>query len=378
MLSGKKAEPVDNLGEDTYYSILGVAKAATSDGIKKAFRALSMKLHPDKNPGDHEAEKKFKKVGEAYEVLKDAEVRAIYDRQGLAAVKRFLFERMQRRQRGDDAMTATDAQIDAYWDELQSSVVVYHGTSRNNLENIRRYGLNSDHKPFNAEEVSYIEQKYQELTRRAPSLPDDHLSGVFHLTMYRDVAEDIAKRGPEVISFLVGYAKDILEVRNLNAEVKKRVQGILDKYQAYLDSNQPLVLGFKGSVLTKHGIFPFRNKEEFRNNIKSRFETSPIDFIKDFFPQLFPNIRVNNIGVEDIVFDAAMLDKGGIDFTVNKTPLEIHNAGEGIKFHLDPAMLKQLQNAPGFVPVIIHIQPAGDLRLFLGLNAASRETAGNS
>ena len=56
---------------------------------------------------------------------------------------------------------------------------------------------------------------------------------------------------------------------------------------------------------------------------------------------------------------------GGIDFTANKTPLEIQNAGQGIKFHLNPAMLKQLQNAPGFVPVIISIQPMSDLRKFL-------------
>jgi len=67
-----------------------------------------------------------------------------------------------------------------------------------------------------------------------------------------------------------------------------------------------------------------------------------------------------------------MLHKGGIDFTANRTPLEIRNSGEGIKFHFDPAMLKQLQNAPGFVPVIIKIQPMKNLRLFLGvLNEAS-------
>jgi hypothetical protein len=62
-------------------------------------------------------------------------------------------------------------------------------------------------------------------------------------------------------------------------------------------------------------------------------------------------------------------DLGGIDFTANKTPLEIQNAGEGIEFHLDPAMLRQLQNAPGFVPVIISIQPLNNLREFLGIDA---------
>ena len=48
--------------------------------------------------------------------------------------------------------------------------------------------------------------------------------------------------------------------------------------------------------------------------------------------------------------------------------LRTQNAGEGIKFHLDPAMLQQLKNAPGFVPVIINIQPMTNLREFLGLN----------
>ena len=59
--------------------------------------------------------------------------------------------------------------------------------------------------------------------------------------------------------------------------------------------------------------------------------------------------------------DQAQLIKkptGGIDFTANKTPLEIKNAGEGIKFHIDPAILQQLQNAPGFVPVIISVGAA--------------------
>ena len=59
---------------------------------------------------------------------------------------------------------------------------------------------------------------------------------------------------------------------------------------------------------------------------------------------------------------------GGIDFTAPKTPLEIQNAGEGIKFHIDPAQLAQLQNTPGFVPIIINIQPLTHLRKFLGID----------
>jgi curved DNA-binding protein len=65
-----------------YYSILGVSKSATADEIKKAFRKLAVKYHPDKNAGNKEAEEKFKQINEAYEVLSDAEKRKKYDRFG--------------------------------------------------------------------------------------------------------------------------------------------------------------------------------------------------------------------------------------------------------------------------------------------------------
>lgn len=65
-----------------YYSILGIAKTATGEEIKKAFRKLAVKYHPDKNAGNKEAEEKFKEINEAYEVLSDAEKRKLYDRYG--------------------------------------------------------------------------------------------------------------------------------------------------------------------------------------------------------------------------------------------------------------------------------------------------------
>ncbi|XBQ16798.1 MAG: molecular chaperone DnaJ [Oceanicaulis sp.] len=68
-----------------YYEVLGVAKGADGGAIKSAYRKLAMKYHPDKNPGDAEAEAKFKEVGEAYSVLSDADKRAAYDRMGHAA-----------------------------------------------------------------------------------------------------------------------------------------------------------------------------------------------------------------------------------------------------------------------------------------------------
>ena len=69
-------------GFKDYYAILGVNKSASADDIKRAFRQLARKYHPDVNPGNQEAESKFKELNEAYEVLSDPDKRQKYDRFG--------------------------------------------------------------------------------------------------------------------------------------------------------------------------------------------------------------------------------------------------------------------------------------------------------
>src|SRR6202142_1366584 len=68
-----------------YYELLGVNRTSRADDIKKAYRKLAMQHHPDRNPGNKQAETKFKEASEAYDVLKDEQKRAAYDRYGHAA-----------------------------------------------------------------------------------------------------------------------------------------------------------------------------------------------------------------------------------------------------------------------------------------------------
>ncbi|HET6222207.1 MAG TPA: molecular chaperone DnaJ [Dongiaceae bacterium] len=73
------------MAKQDYYETLGVSREASADEIKKAFRALALKCHPDRHPGDKTAEQKFKELNEAYDVLKDEQKRAAYNRFGHAA-----------------------------------------------------------------------------------------------------------------------------------------------------------------------------------------------------------------------------------------------------------------------------------------------------
>src|SRR5580698_3318645 len=73
------------MNKTDYYELLGVPKNCNAEDLKKAYRKLAMQWHPDKNPGDKNAEHKFKEISEAYQVLSDYDSRAAYDRFGHAA-----------------------------------------------------------------------------------------------------------------------------------------------------------------------------------------------------------------------------------------------------------------------------------------------------
>src|SRR5450631_60955 len=75
------------MAKHDYYKLLDLPRSATEADIKKAYRRLAMKFHPDRNPDDHEAEGKFKEAKEAYEVLTDASKRATYDQYGHAGLE---------------------------------------------------------------------------------------------------------------------------------------------------------------------------------------------------------------------------------------------------------------------------------------------------
>jgi molecular chaperone DnaJ len=75
------------MAKHDYYKVLDLARNSTEADIKKAYRRLAMKFHPDRNPGDKEAEEKFKEAKEAYEILSDAQKRAIYDQHGHAGIE---------------------------------------------------------------------------------------------------------------------------------------------------------------------------------------------------------------------------------------------------------------------------------------------------
>ncbi len=117
-----------------YYSVLGVAKTATQEEIKKAYRNLAFKYHPDRNPNNKEAEEKFKQISEAYNVLGDEKKRAEYDRFGSASsaynsanYSQNAYQNYYRQQSYSDPFGSEDS----FWQWFNSGASQSGGNNRN-------------------------------------------------------------------------------------------------------------------------------------------------------------------------------------------------------------------------------------------------------
>ena len=139
-----------------------------------------------------------------------------------------------------------------------------------------------------------------------------------------------------------------------------------------------IAVKFYGSSSSSHlyRIKHFNRVWELKSGMKLTIPMSPEEHA-DWEQKQKASPKNNQAMNAAVLNDTAMVKPGGIDFKADKmnSIFTVQNTGSVIKFHIDPALLKQLQNAPGFVPVIINIQPMNNLRQFLGLNVQGRVPA---
>ena len=109
--------------DESYYELLGLTQDAEQGEIKRAFRKLSVKYHPDKNPGDEEAAEMFRKINRASEVLQDPDLRQIYDQGGEDAVQKFeRGEGMQ--QKGPDAKAEMMITLEEFYNGVDKDITI--------------------------------------------------------------------------------------------------------------------------------------------------------------------------------------------------------------------------------------------------------------
>src|ERR1700736_1323655 len=111
-----------------YYKVLGISKSASGDDIKKAFRKLARKYHPDVNPGDKKAEEKFKEINEAYEVLSDPDKRRKYDMLGPNWQEQFGFKPGTGRRSSTSGFPGSSTGFDSNFSEFFETLFGRAGT----------------------------------------------------------------------------------------------------------------------------------------------------------------------------------------------------------------------------------------------------------
>ena len=142
--------------------------------------------------------------------------------------------------------------------------------------------------------------------------------------------------------------------------VKIRTAADLEDVGNYFDSKE-------NEIIQAKGIQYFDLQKTIEKKLKLRkIDSLRLSLVRYLWPDQY-GVYLKGFSHPHLVMAHTQLAKGGIDLTPANMRLQTRNSGGEIKFHLDPAMLKQLQNAPGFVPVVISIQPLTNLRIFLGL-----------
>ncbi|MDE2028219.1 MAG: hypothetical protein KGJ11_06730, partial [Candidatus Omnitrophica bacterium] len=268
----------------------------------------------------------------------------------------------------------SEAQLGKFWDDLQNEYVFYHATSANNLESIRKYGLDPSRKPYDVADIDKFNAYYQQVMGQEVPFPDRHKEETVYLTANVENAQVYAEAGPEVIQMMLSRIPVLLSSDLLDSAQKDELRAIQAKYGPYMDNHKSVILRIKGRA-----YFTDKKKfeEEFRHIEAHWGQEAPLTLAeyKKLLLLGLNNEKVGYVKPEDIEFpdqamNASESKTGGIDLTEAHMNLQTQSAGAAIKFHIDPVLLEQLRNAPGFVPVLISISPMTDLKKFLGINVA--------
>ena len=179
----------------------------------------------------------------------------------------------------------------------------------------------------------------------------------------------------------VGEIEFAFHEHSLN-DLQKRKEAIFVIESARFDAQRykgigRTLLGLAERMSAKLGALQFLAKTIAMHKFTSFYEKSGYEISS--YHQSSVNVRkmflndsmFSKIAIEDQAQVGQEAKKGGIDFNPSKMRVEVKGDDQGIQFHVDPAMIKQFQDAPGFVPVIINIQPVSDLRVFLELKEPS-------